>query len=489
MPYRWLRLGGALAVTCGLLSSTQILAVTQAPSGASKLTRSSLTQKLGGVDRFSTFVSTDKPIYKAGETVYIRGVMLNGSNHKPLPSGMSARANVAIKKADGTVLASSRVNSIESVWSATWQVQSSESGGEYTIEVTYPSQGYAPASRKFDVRAYRAQRLNSQIKFLRDGYGPGDKVAATLQVSRAEGGFPVGAKVSVDARVDGEQITAEDAIVDGDGHCEVSFALPSEMKDGEGTLALVVQDGGVVETASKTIPILLQKVDLQIYPEGGDLIAGFRNRVYVQALQRDGKPADLKCILMAKDASGATTQVESFQTEHEGRGRFQFIPENKKEYFLSIAQPSGIKKTYALPAIKSKGAIIRADKDIYGKNEPITVDIGGTDNEYRVTVAKHEIEVASSICKSSGSAKSGALRHVSLDVPEGIDGVLTITVWNSKGAPLAERLVFREPAKKINVVISSEKDDYTPGDYAKIHIKSTDENGQTSFGSGWFNCN
>ena len=37
---------------------------------------------------------------------------------------------------------------------------------------------------------------------------------------------------------------------------------------------MVIQDGGVVETASKTIPILLQTVDLEFYPEGGDLIAG-----------------------------------------------------------------------------------------------------------------------------------------------------------------------------------------------------------------------
>ncbi|MFX6876776.1 hypothetical protein ABTH39_19630, partial [Acinetobacter baumannii] len=90
-----------------------------------------------------------------------------------------------------------------------WIVPPNQAGGEYTIEVTYPRQGFPPAQRKFDVRSYRAQRLNSQIKFVRDGYGPGDKVEANLQVARAEGGIPEGAKVTVDARVDGVPIKAD----------------------------------------------------------------------------------------------------------------------------------------------------------------------------------------------------------------------------------------------------------------------------------------
>ena len=478
MAIRWLRHGCALAVTCGLVSSTQIMATTKISQPSAQASKQTLTERLGGAERYLTFVSTDKPIYKAGESVFIRGVVLNGANHKPLPANVPARAHIEIKGAGGALLASFDSNSENSVWGASWPVTIGQAGGEYTIEVTYPSEGFAPAVRKFDVRAYRAQRLNSQIVFLRDGYGPGDKVEATLQVSRAEGGIPEGAKVTVDARVDGVQIKTDDAIVDAIGHCSVSFNLPSELKDGEGALSLVIQDGGVVETASKTIPILMQKVDLQIYPEGGDFVAGFNNRVYIHAKQPNGKPADLKCNLMVKNLSGGASQVESFQTEHEGRGRFQFTPEAKKEYFLSIIQPSGIKKTYPLPVIKSKGAIIRSSKDIFNKDEPIAVDIGCSESAFKVTVAKHEIEEVSRIIKNASASKQNGLRTVLLDVPDDVDGVLTVTVWNAKGAPLAERLVFRQPSRKINVNVTAEREDYTPGDYAKLRIKSTDEGGK-----------
>src|SRR5690606_28850317 len=132
----------------------------------------------------------------------------------------------------------------------------------------------------------------SQIKFLRDGYGPGDTVVATLHTERAEGGIPAGAPVTVIARVDGAEVFRGATQVDENGDATARFDLPADIARGEGTLALVIEDGGVVETASKTIPILLQTVDLTMYPEGGDLVAGLPNRVYFEAFTPYGDPAD-----------------------------------------------------------------------------------------------------------------------------------------------------------------------------------------------------
>jgi hypothetical protein len=85
---------------------------------------------------------------------------------------------------------------------------------------------------------------------------------------------------------------------------------------------MIVEDGGTVETATKTIPILLQTVDLAIYPEGGDLVAGLPNRVYIEGRTPAKKPADTAGVIV--DAKGK--QVATFRTEHEGRGRFSLFP-------------------------------------------------------------------------------------------------------------------------------------------------------------------
>src|SRR5262249_45004084 len=148
-------------------------------------------------------------------------------------------------------------------------------------------------SRKFDVRAYRAPRLKGEIVFLRDGFGPGDVVKASLHVDRAEGGIPAGASVSVNAIVDGADAHKSTTKLDAAGNCSVEFKLPTQISKGGGTLSLAISDGGVVETIAKTIPILVRNVDLAIYPEGGDLIANLPCRVYVEARTPSQKPADL----------------------------------------------------------------------------------------------------------------------------------------------------------------------------------------------------
>src|SRR5206468_40873 len=124
--------------------------------------------------------------------------------------------------------------------------------------------------------------------------GPGDKVTASLHTERAEGGLPAGAKVTITARVDDAQVFVTAGTVDAKGDCVAAFELPKEIARGEGTLAFSIEDGGTVETAAKTIPILLQTLDLAFYPEGGDLVNGLNERVYVEARTPSKKPADFK---------------------------------------------------------------------------------------------------------------------------------------------------------------------------------------------------
>src|SRR6516165_2191935 len=283
-----------------------------------------------GVERYLTHVATDKPIYRAGEKVYVRGTILSTLGHFPMTATPAANrtASFEIKGPKGDTVASGLSAITDSVVGFAWDVPPGQAGGEYTVRISNPWSDL-PAERKFDIRAYRAPRLKSQIVFVRDGYGPGDTVAANLHVERAEGGIPNGAKVSVSARVDGAEVWTGATRVDNSGNAGASFKLPAAIARGEGVLALIIEDGGAVETATKTIPILLQTIDLAIYPEGGDLVAGLSNRVYIEGRTPAKKPADMAGIVV----NAAGKQVATFRTEHEGRGRFAFVPVKGEAYY------------------------------------------------------------------------------------------------------------------------------------------------------------
>jgi uncharacterized protein YfaS (alpha-2-macroglobulin family) len=420
------------------------------------------TNSLGGPNRYLTFVSTDKPLYRPGEQVMARGLLLKADDRKPHPGSLNAQLEIRGPKGD--VVTSAMVQVRDAVWGYSWAVPPEQAGGEYTLKVSYPWTGDAPAERKFDVRAYRAPRLKSQIEFLRDGYGPGDTVTATLDVKRAEGGVPEGAKVTATAVVDGATAAQVTGKVNEKGLCTVSFKLPAQIARGEGSLAFAIEDGGVVETAAKTIPILLQTLDLAMYPEGGDLVAGLQARIYFEAKTPAQKPADLVGSVIDQATGKVVAPVRS---EHEGRGRFELTPRAGVKYALRIDEPSGITKTFPLPEVKAKGATLRTSEDVVPAGKPVTLTVALAGiSKAKLTLSKREVEVA--------SAQVSAQGQVTLN-PKDADGVLVATVWDHDGRPLAERLVFRQPEKAVKLELRADKKSYVPGETVQLTAKTTQD--------------
>lgn len=462
---KWKHAGAGLVLVAGLVFCG--IAAEPAPD-AKNPAEGNLTESLGGKDRYLTAASTDKPIYRPGETVYVRGVLLHHATHEPIKDAQP-QAVIEIQGPKGDTVASGTVQAEGSVLGFSWKIPDGQAGGQYTLRISYPWHGDAPVERTFDVRNYRAPRLKSQIKFVRDGYGPGDEVTAGLSVERAEGGFPVGAKVTAIARVDGVEIFRGPATIDPLGKCQASFPLPSDIRRGEGTLALVIDDSGIVETASKTIPILLQTVDLTMYPEGGDLVADVPNRVYVEAFTPSKKPADLAGEVI--DPAGRV--VATFRSEHEGRGRFELMPKANEKYALRITEPAGIKTTYDLPAVKTAGVVVTSLADITPADDKVALQLASP-TAGTVIVQLRQRDVLHDVKKVTLHA--GTPTEIALDAKVA-GGVLTATVFDATGKPLAERLVFRQPAEQVSVCITPDASRYVPGGKAALKIETRDGQG------------
>ena len=426
--------------------------------------------EFGGVERYLVHVSTDKPIYRSGERLYVRGVFLRAAGHTPMTTSLGETVSFEIKGPKGDTVASGVSSIIDSVAGFSWDIPPTQAGGEYTVRISHPAAD-GRAERKFDIRAYRAPRLKSQIIFVRDGYGPGDMVAANLHVERAEGGVPSGARVSVSARIDGEETWKGTATVDSSGNAGASFRLPSAIARGEGVIAMIIEDGGTVETATKTIPILLQTLDLAIYPEGGDLIAGLPNRVYVEGRTPARKPADMAGVVV----NAAGREVATFRTEHEGRGRFSFVPAKGETYSLRITEPAGIKTVFALPALKASGVVISSTSDITPRLKDVVVRLGATsDGSYLIVLSQRGKELA----LKPVTLRANQPADFTLAVPKFLDGVIVVTVYNDRMSPMAERLIFRQPEHRLKVQVVPDGTDYVPGDKVTLRVKTIDDTGK-----------
>ncbi len=429
-------------------------------AGSPKPTDLATAQRLGGPSRPLTHVSTDKPIYKAGETVYVRGVVLDAATRAPL-SNQSAQ--ITIKGPKGEVITAGQSVVTDGAFGFSWTIPADTAGGEFTL-LGAGTWGAAPGERKFDVRVYRAPRLKNQITFARDGYGAGDTLTATLETSRAEGGVPTGAKITAVARVDGADVASAPCTLDVKGRCTVSLALPKTIERGEGTIAFTIQDGGVVETATKTIPLLVTSFDVALFPEGGDLVAGLHTRVYLEARTLSKKPADLAGVIV--DSKGK--QVATFRTEHEGRGRFAFTPARGEKYALQVTEPASVKKTVALPAVINDGATVISAAETTRADQPVKLTVAWTGDRV-VKVALRQREVL--LSEKTLDARNQRGTDVALDAKDA-EGVLVATVTAVDGTPLAERLVFREAKKQLTIKLEADRARYVPGAPVSLKVKT-----------------
>ncbi len=435
------------------------------------------SKTLGGEERYLVYASTDKPIYRENESLYLRATILNAKDNTPVQSGDVSIA-VKIKGPKGEVVFQSNGVGTDSTAGIKWDIPSGTPGGVYTAAVSSPNIGTPETERTFEIRAYRAPRLKNQIEFSREGYGPGDEVQATIRSKRAEGGVPVGAKITVIARVDGQEVFKSIPLtVDDNGIASTVFKLPEEITTGNGSISFIIEDGGVVETASKTLPILLQTMDITFYPEGGDLVTGLANRVYVQAKRPDGKPADIQGRIVAMDSGKpGTTVISDLKTEHEGRGVFTLTPDSGTQYALVLDNPSGIDRHFPLPTAKPRGVVIQSIQTVYAHGGDIAIHVATAGIDHPVTITLHKREVLIDQHEISNIPHKGSQSPTLLNAKDA-EGVLIVTAWDNTGAPLAERLIYVKPRFEVNVKIIPLSDTFVPGSTIQLEVQTTDEHG------------
>jgi len=328
----------------------------------------SLEEKLANVnvsERYQTFVSVDKHIYRPGERVQFHAVILGVFNHRPLTS-RECRDLTATKNTHVNVIGPSgnpvftqtiywtkqhcNLSTVES----SWKIPTDTPGGDYSIKIHFTKAWWrSSGERKFQIREHTFSRLSGNIEFRSKTYGPGDAVMAILDLERTDGEVPEGAEIEFTATINGEQIAQGTQEVDSLGKGLLKFQLPDFDAVSQAVLVAKVKDVGIVETFSKTIPIAFNQILIHYFPEGGELVEGVPNVVYFQAAFPNKNPADFSGSL-CEIKGEACIPVISVRTKHEGRGKFEFNYKIGKEYAIQVHQPAGITELYYLPSARDK---------------------------------------------------------------------------------------------------------------------------------------
>jgi hypothetical protein len=484
----------------------------------------------------TTFLVTDKPLYRPGEPVFFRSVTLDRTTFQPPSRDLTLRYEItrASDPARAEVIAkvTGRAEPVQPVGDGAFepvigpdgqpvrgigcgvfQLDKELPGGEYVLTVyevpaSHPNEAPRPAvsaplaTRKFTVLKYQPEMLLKTLEFDASSYGPGDTVRAKLtvrdQAKPAAGAFAI-------PEVKGIAVAPAPVTTADDGTATIIFTLPNVLDLPAVSLSVLVSYGVVSETIVRPVPIISPALAVEFFPEGGDLVTGVPNRVYFRAATAAGKPADIDGFLT--DGTRSITSVKTVADPNhpgvnQGFGMFTFTPEPGKRYAVKLLRPTSAVETidptaaslvgglavatagvYPLPRAVANGVVMSIPEGVIDANQPIRVMLRSNEQrELFVGAYCRGVPVAA----GRVTVEAGRPAEVLLAPQAGaVGGVTRVTVFEepdpARGRhdlnPVAERLIFRRPAKTLKLGITPDRPGYAPGEPVQLDITATTEAG------------
>ena len=236
--------------------------------------------------------------------------------------------------------------------------------------------------------------------------------------------------------------------------------------------------GSLKDTIDRSTPVTKKAdVDLQFFPEGGEMLAEVNSKIAFKAISADGKGIDVKGVIT--DNTGK--EAAKFIAIHLGMGYFNLTPDAGKTYHAKFTAPDGSKKVVNLPTVNRKGLVLMANNDSLAK---IKVQVVANKSYYQENQGKDfSLEIYAGGVKT---IVKNRLDHIIMPfdilkkrIPTGI---ARISLLSAGGEPLSERLVFVQSPDLLTLDVSSDKKEYSKRGKVNISLNAQSKAGVPSTG-------
>ncbi len=412
------------------------------------------------------YLHFDKTFYKPGETIWFKAYIRNGNNLKA--SSQSDIPHLELINPKGSVEKEISLISKNGGANGDFILDESMPGGLYKIKAytNWQKNEDSYFEKEIQVQAVVLPRLKMKLDFERKAYGASDEVVASLNLQTLENKNLSNYPYSFSDSLSGNKILENKGMTSEDGSAKIKFKLPAALSSNDGLVNILIDFEGTTESISRSIPIVLNDINLSFYPEGGDLVCNVNNQLAFKALNEFGKPADVE----GKIFDSNNSEVGNFKTFHQGMGTVDFIPLRGEHYTAKITKPEKIKTIYALPEALERGYALHTEKQ-NGEQLPIIISSTETEELSLVAQVRGEVYFTKSFNVSPGK------NTLYIPVTNFPIGVAQITLFDNKGIARAERLSFVNKQKQLKISIETDKDKYLPREKVNMTIKVSDERG------------
>ncbi|MHC1768997.1 MAG: MG2 domain-containing protein [Verrucomicrobiia bacterium] len=427
-------------------------------------------------EAFVTLLTTDKPLYQPGQTIHVRTLTLKKPEMIPA-SGSEMVITVADSKGN-KVFRMTETISAYGVASAEFTLATELNLGAYTVSAAVASS--ASTEKQITVKRYVLPKFKVNLQTDKAYYLPGAKLNGTLTANYFFGKTVNGAAASVSVSkfdVEFQKVAEVTGTTDASGNWSFSLDLPSyfvgqPLQQGDAFVLLeaTVTDGaGHKETITQTVPVAAQDLVILAVPEGGRLVSGVENKVFVLTTYPNSTPARTHCEITL----GA--QSVALDTDDVGIGVATLTPAGSSSLTMNIrardANGHSAEKAFTLAMSQSSDALLlRTDRTLYSVGEEVLVDIFGsaTGGSIFVDLLKEGQTIYSRILDPEGGRTS-----LVIPLSAEMSGSLCLSAYRiTAGSDTVRdrKLIYVDPANELRLSYSPDKDTYLPGEPATIRV-------------------
>jgi len=425
-------------------------------------------------------VSSDKPVYQPGQTIHLRSLALRRPDLKPV-AGHDVSFSIADPK--GNVIFRQRgVTSRFGIASADCPLAEEIIEGAYQVSCRV---GETESDLTVDVQRYVLPKFKVEVNFDKPYYLPGERLTGKVQAHYFFG-KPV-ENGTVDVAIDqgallGIRLASIQGRTDATGTVPFEFVLPDrlradpkDMEQAAVTLAATVRDtAGQEQTKAESCVVAAHPIRIEVIPEGGTLVEGVPNRVYLLATYADGRPAQVHIAI-----SG---QPQEVGTDDLGVATVELTPKtNRIAWTLRAADTEGREGKREITfeiGNQVNDFLIQTDKAVYAGGETLHLAaLGKAGNE---PVFVDFIKEGQTLLTTMVGMKEGR-GETEFDIPPDLFGTIELCAYrySTDGSPIRKRRVlYVHQAQEIHVGVTQSRPEYRPGEKARLQIKLTDPAGK-----------
>ncbi len=424
----------------------------------------------------NVIISFDKGIYKPGDEINYRVLMISKKDETPLSQ------NIKVSIYDGNdnrVYINESKSSEYGIISGKFKLADEVNSGMYKLKV---ETDYQEVTKTFNVNPYITPTFDVVVSTDKDNYIVGD-IAKITVTAKYFFGEPV-KNAEIKGIIDGNEVVG---ITDENGN----FTFEHEFEKASKITAnfSVIDTSNYLIEASKILCCGTALYEIDVMPEYSDIAYGIDNEIYVITRKIDGTPIKTYSTLKIGNISKQVISDENgigkiilTASETENLNKKEIVKIKVESEDMNKNKVSKIEQVLVNNEFYN---LIKTDKIKYNVGEDIEITLNSRidTNTKNIYILKNN-ELIKTISTEDNSVKINL---------EDISGIVDIYVPNTEKSnrryyttdssysfnnPIAgysKKTIFIKPNKKLNILVEPGNEEYRPGEVLDVKFTTTNE--------------